>query len=61
MIRVWERLNDYFAMGVANVWVIDPQMRVAHIASASGDLHRVTDSLRTSEPVLEVPLAEIFE
>jgi Uma2 family endonuclease len=61
MTRVWERLHDYFEMGVANVWVIDPGMRVAHIATASGDLHHVTGSLSTSEPVLEVPLSEIFE
>lgn len=61
MPRVWERLHDYFEMGVRNVWVIDPENRVAHIASRSGDLHRVTDFLRTSDPVLEVPLSEIFE
>jgi hypothetical protein len=61
MTRVWERVNDYFEMGVPNVWIVDPESRVAHIASASGDLHRVTGSLRTSEPVLEVPLGEIFE
>jgi Uma2 family endonuclease len=61
MVRVWERIQDYFEMGVPNVWVIDPETRVAHIASPAGDLHRVTDALRTSDPVLEVPLAEIFE
>jgi Uma2 family endonuclease len=61
MVRVWERIQDYFEMGVPNVWVIDPETRIAHIASAAGDLHRVTDALRTSDPVLEVPLAEIFE
>lgn len=61
MVRVWERLHDYFEMGVPNVWVIDPETRLAHIASPSGDLHRVNDFLRTSDPVLEVPLSEIFE
>jgi Uma2 family endonuclease len=61
MVRVWERIQDYFEMGVPNVWVIDPETRIAHIASPAGDLHRVTDALRTSAPVLEVPLAEIFE
>jgi Uma2 family endonuclease len=61
MIRVWERIRDYFEMGVPNVWVIDPQTRVAHIASPTGDLHRVTDSLLTTDPALEVPLSEIFE
>jgi Uma2 family endonuclease len=61
MSRVWERLHDYFEMGVPNVWMIDPENRIAHIASPSGDLHRVTGSLRTADPVLEVPLSEIFE
>jgi len=61
MSRVWERIHDYFEMGVPNVWVIDPETRFAHIASAAGDLHRVNDVLRTTDPVLEVPLAEIFE
>jgi Uma2 family endonuclease len=61
MIELFTRLNDYFKMGVPNVWVIDPQTRLAHIASPSGDLHRVTDFLRTTDPILEVPLSEIFE
>jgi Uma2 family endonuclease len=61
MSRVWERLHDYFEMGVANVWVVDPETRVAHIATPSGDLHRVVDTLRTNDPVLEVPLSEVFE
>jgi Uma2 family endonuclease len=61
MSRVWERIRDYFEMGVPNVWVLDPEARLAHIASPTGDLHRVTDILRTTDPVLEVPLAEIFE
>ncbi len=59
--RVWERLHDYFKMGVPNVWVIDPQTRLAHMATPAGDLHRVTDALRTTNPTLEVPLSEIFE
>ena len=61
MSRVWERIHDYFEMGVPNVWIVDPENRIAHIASASGDLHRAHDALRTTEPVLEVPLSEIFE
>lgn len=61
MTRVWERIHDYFEMGVPNVWIVDPENRTAFIATAAGDLHRVTDILRTTEPVLEVPLSEIFE
>jgi Uma2 family endonuclease len=56
-----ERIDDYFAMGVPNVWVVDPARRCAYFATASGDLHRVTEVLRTGDPSFEVPLAEIFE
>lgn len=61
MSRVQDRIDDYFTMGVPNVWVIDPARRCAFTATASGDLHRVNEVLRTSDPSLEVPLAEIFE
>jgi Uma2 family endonuclease len=56
-----ERIDDYFTMGVPNVWVIDPARRCAFVATANGDLHRVADTLRTTDPILEVPLSEIFE
>jgi Uma2 family endonuclease len=61
MPRVWERIRDYFEMGVPNVWVIDPGNSIAHVATPEGNLLRVTDSLRTADPVLEVPLSEMFE
>jgi Uma2 family endonuclease len=61
MSRVQERIDDYFAMGVPNVWIVDPGRRCAFYATASGDLHRVIDVLRTTDPALEVPLGEIFE
>lgn len=61
MSRVQDRIADYFAMGVPNVWVFDPTRREAFEATAAGDLRRVTGVLRTDEPVLEVPLDEIFE
>jgi Uma2 family endonuclease len=61
MSGVQERIDDYFAMGIPNVWIVDPGRRCAFDATASGDLHRVLDVLRTKDPLLEVPLAEIFE
>ncbi|MGA3187124.1 MAG: Uma2 family endonuclease [Bryobacteraceae bacterium] len=61
MSRVQDRIDDYFAMGVPNVWVVDPARRCAYHATAAGDLHRVTGVLRTGDPALEVPLDEIFE
>jgi Uma2 family endonuclease len=62
MSRVQERIDDYFAMGVAHVWVVDPQTRRAYEATAAEGLREVKAAvLRTSNPVIEVPLAEIFE
>jgi Uma2 family endonuclease len=61
MNRVLDRVKDFFEMGVPNVWIVDPALRCAYEVAPSGDLHPVTDILRTSNPTLEVPLAEIFE
>jgi Uma2 family endonuclease len=61
MSRVQDRIDDYFTMGVPNVWIVDPTRRAAFIATAAGDLHRVTGALRTTDPQFEVPLSEIFE
>lgn len=61
MSEFLSRIDDYFAMGVPNVWVVDPARRSAYRATAAGDLHRATDILRTTDPTLEVPLSEIFE
>ena len=59
--RVQERINDYFEMGVSNVWILDPAKREAFYAAPSGNRVKATDVLRTNNPSLEVPLAEIFE
>ena len=34
--RIHERVKDYAAMGVPNIWVVDPWSRVAYYASSSG-------------------------
>ncbi|MGI8744486.1 MAG: Uma2 family endonuclease [Bryobacteraceae bacterium] len=56
-----ERISDYFAMGVRFIWVIDPLARKAFIYSP-GSVREVTDGfLRTHDPEITVPLAEILE
>jgi len=62
MKRVKERIRDYLKMGVRYVWLSDPALRIAYVATAETGLREVKDSsLRTENPVLELPLAEIFE
>ena len=61
MSRVEVRINDYLAMGVPYVWVLDPQTRQAFSATAAEGLKEVKSGvLRTEDPVLELPLAESF-
>ena len=61
MKRVQERIDDYLAMGVQYVWVLDPAPRHIYVASASSGLQEFKgDVLRTESPVLELPLAEVF-
>jgi Uma2 family endonuclease len=62
MSRVEERIDDYLAMGVPYVWLLDPATRRAYAATAADGLREVKSGLlRTENPSLEVPLDEIFE
>ncbi|HTB12026.1 MAG TPA: hypothetical protein VK752_10655 [Bryobacteraceae bacterium] len=51
-----ERLDDYLAMGVANVWVIDPRLRRGYRYTSDGFLEAKDGVLRTGTPDLSVPL-----
>ncbi len=62
MSRVEKRIDDYLELGVAYVWVVDPQSRNAYSATAATGLCEVkTGVLKTENPALELPLAELFE
>ena len=61
MSRVEMRINDYLAMGVAYVWVLDPETKQVFTATAAEGLKEVKSGvLKTENPALEVPLSEIF-
>lgn len=61
MSRVEERINDYLEMGVPAVWVLDPYTKQAFTATMAEGLREVKSGiLKTGEPAIEVPLAEIF-
>ncbi len=60
MSRFQQRIDDYLKFGVRYVWVVDPATRRAWMHTADG-AHEVKDGiLRTENPELVVPLAEIF-
>ena len=54
-----ERVDDYLRFGVRYVWILDPATRKAWRCTAEG-MHEVTE-LRTEDPVIVVPLAELFD
>jgi Uma2 family endonuclease len=57
--QMWEKVNDYFAMGVPVCWIIDP--RTGHAICAKPDgWTDVNDGILRAEG-LEMPLAEVLE
>ena len=61
MSRVETRINDYLAMGVRYVWVLDPETKQAFIATAAKGLQEIKSGvLSTDSPRVELTLAEAF-
>ena len=58
--KMQERVNDYIAMGVENVWVVDPWSRIAYYASERGFLRAEDGTLRIEGTAVAVTLAEVF-
>ncbi len=59
--RLEQRIDDYLAMGVPYVWIFDPQTKRAYTATLAEGLREFKGSvLRTENPVLELPLEEVF-
>ena len=56
-----ERLDDYIAMGVPNIWVIEPHTRRGYIYNSDGFLEAKDGVLRAANSEIAVPLSEIFE
>jgi Uma2 family endonuclease len=61
MSRVEVRINDYLAMGVPYVWVLDPETKQAYAATAIDGLREVKGrELTANNPAIALPLDEIF-
>jgi Uma2 family endonuclease len=55
-----EKIDDYLASGVPYVWVVDPERRRGYLHTGGGSHEAKDGILRTENPDLAVPLAEIF-
>ena len=61
MSRVEQKVDDYLAMGVPYVWVLDPATKRAwQITPTEGWREEMSGTLKTQNPAIEVPLTEIF-
>ncbi len=61
LLDLRQRIEDHFARGVRYIWQFDPGSRHVFVATPEAGLHEFKgDVLRTENPALELPLAEVF-
>ena len=58
--RMQQKIDDYLRFGVPYVFVLDPRDRRAWACTKEGNAEIRDGVLRTENPLLAVPLAEIF-
>ena len=61
MTETQERIDDYLAMGVRAVWVIDPWRKKAFQAAADGSLLFEPQMLRVPGSPVDLAVAAVFE
>ena len=55
-----EKIDEYLAFGIPNVWVVNPRTRRGYMYTHEGMREAKDGILRTADPVIELPLAEMF-
>src|SRR5579864_5685503 len=58
--RTQQRIDDYLAMGVPYVWVLDPASKTAYSVTPGQPAAKAAGVLKTQNPSVELPLSEIF-
>ena len=56
---IWDRIVDYFAIGVPVCWIVDPESRRGWVATPAGMIEAKDGILRAGE--IAMPLAEVLE
>lgn len=60
MSRMQEKIDDYLGFGVRYVWLVNPHSRRAYVYTSEGMTEAKDGVLRTRDPEMAVPLAEVF-
>lgn len=58
--QMQEKIDDFLRFGVRYVWLINPRNRRAWVYTADGSREIKDGVLRTENPSLAIPLAELF-
>jgi Uma2 family endonuclease len=58
--KLQDRLDDYLAMGVPNIWVLDPASRRAWSIAREGHFEALDGILRTADGRVAMPVAALF-
>jgi len=61
LMRLQQRIDDYLAMGVPNVWVLDRALRRCWTATSQGLIESTDGHLRTTDGVVDLPLVDLFQ
>jgi Uma2 family endonuclease len=59
MVRMLPKIQEYLSIGAEWIWVIDPDEGKALIYSQASPAGVLSDILRTEDPAIEIPVAEI--
>jgi Uma2 family endonuclease len=60
MIHVLRRTRDFFAMGVPEIWIFDPEERKAYRLLPGTTLQEVTDRLESVTGEISLDLSQVF-
>jgi Uma2 family endonuclease len=61
MVRMLPKIKEYLGIGVAWIWVIDPEEKSALCFSKKDPAGSACDVLRTENPDIEIPLDRAFD
>jgi Uma2 family endonuclease len=55
-----KRVQDFFDMGVKDIWIFDPATRIAHVCTASSTSEHKSGTLRVANTKIELSIEEAF-
>ena len=60
LAKLLRRAEDFFAMGVPAVWVVDPRTRIVHIRAHGVDFAQSSGTLTLAGTPISISLEEVF-